>query len=58
MVELGGHNSPVSLLDVANEKKIFFLVTLQAGLTKGGDDRSSCGAVDTGITSYSPHIGF
>jgi len=21
MVELGGHNSPVSLLDVANEKK-------------------------------------
>jgi hypothetical protein len=36
MVELGGHNSPVSLLDVANEKKIFFLVTLQAGLTKGG----------------------
>jgi hypothetical protein len=27
MVELGGHNSPVSLLDVANEKKIFFLVS-------------------------------
>src|ERR1700722_12592557 len=56
-VELRRHNCPVSLQDVANEKKSSTW-SPASKTDKRGDDRSRRRAIDTGITSYSPHIGF